>query len=97
MNLVINVFLAVWSKECFFIALHRVFTVKLWISQFVTSIYTCQNKVELWQSWLLIIFKLEPNHKGGTFMAPNVELEIKLTSYLGAQKSKKAMLAAIYI
>ena len=45
----------------------------------------------------LIIFELEPGHQGGTFMAPNVGLEIKSIRYLGAQRLRKAILAAIYV
>ena len=40
---------------------------------------------------------LEPGHQGGTFMAPNVGLKIKSICYLGAQRLRKVILAAIYI
>ena len=45
----------------------------------------------------LIIFELEPGHQGGTFMVLNVGLEIKSAHYLGAQRLRKAILAAIYV
>ena len=45
----------------------------------------------------LIIFELEPDHQCGTFMVPNVGLEIKSVSYLGAQRLRKAILADIYV
>ena len=41
---------------------------------------------------------MEPDHKGGTFLVPNKGLETKsIHCYLGAQRLRKAMLAAIYI
>ena len=45
----------------------------------------------------LIIFELEAGHQGGTFMAPNKGLEIKSACYLGAQRLRKANLAAITV
>ena len=45
----------------------------------------------------LIIFELEPGHQGGTFMVPNLGLKIKSVYYLGAQRLRKAILAAIYV
>ena len=70
--------------------------VKWLISLVVTSNHKCLNKI-VSNKLALIIFKPRTQQQRWYILAPNKGLEIKSMCYLGAQRLRKAMLAAIYI
>ena len=70
--------------------------VKWLISLVVTSNHKCLNKI-VSNKLALIIFEPRTQPQRWYILAPNVGLETKSIHYLGAQRLRKAMLAAIYI
>ena len=70
--------------------------VKWLISLVVTSNHKCLNKI-VSNKLALIIFEPRTQPQRWYILAPNVGLKTKSMRYLGAQRLRKAMLAAIYI